>query len=401
VQTVIRHGSRALSGPDDDVRSLALWRMAAQTDGLTALGRELGPLLEAMQDLNRQVGYGNITTLGVNEQRALARRLLQRHAEWAAQLPDLQQPITVYHSGRDRADQSADAFIEGLLSEAPGLAPLIQPPAAAPDTLYFHSAEGSADYRAYRKDDQRLRSVLQQIQELPATRAAARQLLAALYTPAFLDRLAAGEIQLAAPEDPEGTLARELDAAQRLYGLYAAASNLVADQRLDFGRFIDPEALVGLAYVDDAETFYERGPGFAGDDVSYRGAAVLVEELLHGAEQAGEPDAPALVLRFTHAQALIPLAVFLGIPGSSEPLPESTLYDYRSSAWRSERTTPMSANVQWDVYQMADGARAVRMLQQEAQLSFASVCQPLPGTRMFYALAELRRCLIAERAVAR
>jgi len=394
VQTVIRHGSRALSGPDDDVLSLALWRLAQQSGALTPLGQALGPLLEAMQSVNVTLGYGNISAMGGREQRDLAARLLQRHPAWLEDIVATQRPITVHHSGRDRADQSADAFIEGLLQQQPQLAEQIQPSRATPDTLYFHSAEGSADYRAYRKDDARLRATLDRLAALTETDQAVRVLLEALYTPVFLERLAAGEIVLAAPDDPEETLSSPLDAAQRLYALYGAASNLVEEQALDFGYFLAPQAVAWLAYLDDAETFYERGPAFADEDVSYRGALPLVEAMLSGAAAAAAPDAPAMALRFTHAQALLPLAAFLGIPGSSEPLPEAVLYDYTSSDWRSEQTVPMSANVQWEVFELQDGTLAVRMLHQEAPAQFKSGCQVLAGTQTFYAVSELQRCLL-------
>jgi len=393
LQLVARHGARALSGPGDDELSLALWRQAADENALTALGRLLGPVLEALRQANVEVGYGAISALGEREQQDLAARLLLRHPDFADALRTAGRPIAVLHSGRERADQSADAFVAGLLQQAPHLASLVAPPRAVPATLYFHSAEGSPDYERYRKDDARLAATLTALAALPETPRMARQLLAPLYTEAFIDSLEAGRYQWAAPSDPEETLDSLLDAAQLLYGLYSVASNLADEGDWQFGRFMEPEATAWLAFLDDAETFYERGPGFADEDVSYRAAVALLDDFFLGIDAAlHDPAGVGMALRFTHAQALIPFAVLLGIEGSFEPLPEGVLYSYRSSGWRSERTAPMSANIQWEVYRNAGGEVIVRMLHQEAEVRFKTECSPYAAASFFYALDELRRC---------
>ncbi len=393
VQHVARHGSRALSSPDDDDLTWQLWLQARDDGALTPLGELLGPVLEDILRVHAEVGYGLTSGLGRREHEETALRLVERHPAFFDSIVARGQRIDVFHSGRDRADESGEAFVEGLVAARPGLAPLVDPARASLETLYFNEAEGSEGYQAYRRTDARMLAAMEAIESDPRTTAMARLMLRQLFTEDFVERLADGQYLFVAAADPDDRIEDELDAAEALYGLYSIAVGMTAEARWDVGRFMHPEAAAWFAYLDDAGSFYNRGPGFADEDITFEGARALVADMLGRVRRLEEGDAShPLTIRFSHAQALMPLAAFLGIEGASEGVHPDTLYRYENNPWRSDTVSPMAANVQWDVYRNGEGTLLVRMLHQEGEVSFAPECTPWPGTRTFYELGELERC---------
>ncbi len=393
VQHAARHGSRALSSAGDDDLMLQLWSQARSEGALTPLGEELGPVLEEIIRVHEEVGYGLISRLGELEQETTAARMVERHPELFRSMVERGDRIDWYHSGRDRANQSGEAFIRGLVAAMPELEGLVDPGEASPETLYFNAAEGSEGYREYRASDPRMRAAVESIEEDPRTRSMARLMLRQLFTEAFVERLADGGYRFEARADPDDVLADELDAADVLFGLYSIGVGMTEEADWALGRFIHPEAVAWLAYVDDAGSFYGRGPGFSDQDISYRGAEALVRDMVERVEAflAGGSSHPVTV-RFSHAQALMPLAAYLGIEGSSEEVAPDQLYRYETHPWRAALASPMSANVQWDVYRNDPGVILVRMLHQEGEIRFAPSCEPWGGTETFYELSEVRRC---------
>jgi hypothetical protein len=95
------------------------------------------------------------------------------------------------------------------------------------------------------------------------------------------------------------------------------------------------------------------------------------------------------VLRFTHAEEVEPLAVVLGLPGSTKGA--ASLYTYANNPWRGASVAPMAANIQWDLY-AGPGHYLVRMLYNEKETAFKSSCHPISKGSAFYDLRELERC---------
>ncbi len=393
VQHVARHGSRALSSADDDDLMLQLWRVARQEGALTPLGETLGPVLEDIRRVHARVGYGRTSGLGLREHEETAQRLLARHRGFFEGLVRDGGRIDVHHSGRTRAAESAEAFVRGMTFEMPELAPLVEPSVTAVETLYFNEAEGSEAYQAYSGGDPRMLEAVGAIENDPRTRTMARLMLRQLFTDAFLNRLADGTYTLQAEADPEDRIENELDAAEALFGLYSIAVGMRDDADWAFGRFIHPDAVAWFAYVDDAGSFYDRGPGFADEDITFAGARALAEDMLARIEGVASGNAThPVTLRFSHAQALMPLAAWLGIAGASQGAQPGELYTYENNPWRSATVSPMGANVQWDAVRNAEGLTLVRMLHNEGEVAFAEGCRPWREGSFFVEVAELRRC---------
>lgn len=395
-QHVARHGSRGLSSQKYDDLTLQIWEAAQKQGALTLLGRELGPHARAIMAANQALGYGNLTARGVREHQEMAKRVRQRLPGLFEQIKARSERVEILSSGKTRATDSGLNFAEGLSAADPGLKPLIDPPRVDADQLYFHAAKINADYQAYEESDPQLRAALDQIHGLPKTKVVARHMLEGLFTPAFVDQLASGKLRFVDKGDGDTVVANEVEAALALYNLLliGPAMNDAPDWRPE--RFIPAEDGDWLAYLTDAEDFYAKGPGFAGRDVTYRMAGVLLDDVFARIDARIAGKGPGAVFRFAHAEEIIPLAALTRLPGSDKQAAADQLYTYENNPWRGARVSPMAANIQWDLYRNGD-KYLVRMLYNEAETPFKADCQPVVSGSVFYALDEMKRCFARPR----
>ncbi|MFJ9950662.1 histidine-type phosphatase [Kitasatospora sp. NPDC091207] len=388
-QTVSRHGARALSDSEDGDLLLKLWQQAADEGALTRLGRSFGPDVRELLDANAKVGYGALTGQGRRALRDTAERMERRlpglFGRIAAGADDPAGPdrIDVVSSGQPRAVDSGTEFTNGLVAGEPALAKAVDPARTDTDLLYFHKSAVNKDYTDYVKKDPRLAATLAAIRDQPRSHEAARHVLERIFTKQFVARLAAGAYPFAG---------NELDAAQAVFSLYSVTADLTDEGDWHLGRYIGPDEAAWFGYLDNAEEFYTKGPGFAGRDITYRMAGVLLDDLFRKVEdrRAGTGGLGA-ELRFTHAEEIIPLAALMGLPGSTAQATEASPFSYASNAWRGATVAPMGANIQWDLYRKGE-KYLVRMLYNEKQTAFRPGCVPVSKGSYFYDVDELERC---------
>jgi len=269
----------------------------------------------------------------------------------------------------------------------------------------------SQDYQAY-QDSAALAEKLAAVHADPRRAAIARTVLARLFKPAFLARLGRGDVRAAntgsftfasrdgrfeatVEGDGKTAIAGPPDALEALADAHDIAPGLARELRSagvgDFTAYLRGDEARYLAGQKDAEDFYEKGPGMAGQDgVTWRMAQGLVDEFFR------EPDGTTQLahFRFTHAEIVIPFVTALGLPGRSAPLPPDVPYSHAASPWRSGDVAPYTANVQWDTFRDAAGRHIVRMLVNEAESDFKPACdgaRVAPGSH-YYDVAALRAC---------
>lgn len=396
VEHVGRHGSRLLSSKKYDDLLAQLWDIADEADGLTALGRELGPDIDAITAVHEQIGYGSLSGRGATEHVEIAQRTHARLQPLFAAAAQTGQPVTITTSGVDRAVESGQSFVDGLLAAQPDLAAVVADTVVDADLLYFHDTD--AAYLAYEDGDERLEEALDAIEEDDEISAVAAHVVAALFTPEFVDRIEAGEIDLVDRGKGETHLESVTDVAAYLYELYVIAPGMSAELDVDLSPYLSAADATVLASLSDAEDFYEKGPGFAGEDVTYRMADVLLDSFLTAVEGVRTgATTQAADFRFAHAEEIIPFAALLELPGSTEQVAEGTRFDYTTNPWRGAEVAPMSANIQWDVFRDDAGEVLVRMLYNERETAFAFDCTPVAEGSFFYTDTELTRCLAGAR----
>lgn len=77
-----------------------------------------------------------------------------------------------------------------------------------------------------------------------------------------------------------------------------------------------------------------------------------------------------------------------------QTLPLRQTYNYTNSAWRGELVSPMAANLQWDIYQNAQGATLVKMLYNEKETLFKPACDyaRYRTNSFYYDYLKLKQC---------
>lgn len=455
-QMLARHGSRGLTGFKSDLVLYNMWLQAQKEQALTPLGSKLGPDILALMRANfvlgygvpgiSKPGYGNETQQGIDEHAGLARRMVARlPALFSAESGPRQ--VVVVTSGRDRAVDSGYFLVQSLLAQRPQLRhgvvyPASRAPLAETDhasrpagtdrfLLYFHKLDQQRDqvtdpadplYRTYQAslayqayaNSAALRdkdaALMRQQQLASASRAA----LERLFSSAFLDKLDRGQVKFAnlgtrtftsadgkfsstLKGDGGDQIRSSVDAAMVLYDLYCTAADMQAELQADFTGYVLPPQANIFAYVNDAQSFYKKGPGIKEHDgVTYRMARTLKDDFLREVDAVVAGDLSHLAkLRFAHAETIIPFAALMRVRGMSESLPRAQFYTYENSAWRGALVAPMAANMQWDVFRNDAGQVLVRMLYNEREADFVPACDAarIAPHSYFYAYALLKQCL--------
>ncbi|WP_032863885.1 histidine-type phosphatase [Acinetobacter vivianii] len=456
-ELVARHGSRGLSSIKYDLALYNLWKQAKAENALTPLGEQLGADLESMMKANillgygvegiRQFGYGNESMQGIQEHRGIADRLLQR-------LPDLfktasTQPasILVQSSGVDRAVDSAKFFTAELIQQQPQLKNQITPmtytsldSSSVPSVedggvdrfkLYFHSLNKDSDlteplstqqqaiydasqaYQQFEEDDADLANKLSELAKNSKAEQIAMSVLTPIFKPEFIQKLGSagylfsntGSYTVTAPNGEsitekgkgKNTIASAVDAAAYMYELYSIAGGMQTElKNIDFDKYMPLEAAKFYAEFNDANDFYSKGPSFTeSKNVTSAIAQGLKQDLFKQVDAiVDQQQTHRAVLRFAHAEIIIPLATSLELHDMMQPLPLRQTYNYTNSKWRGEFVSPMAANLQWDIYQNTQGTTLVKMFYNEKETLFKPDCNyaRYNNNSFYYDYLKLKQC---------
>lgn len=395
-EMVARHGSRALSSPKYDDISLQLWRRAKAMDALTDKGLALGKEIVRMMRTNEKLGYGNLSQRGHKEHFHIGERLIKRDHALFSNAVKQHRPIVVEYSGRQRALDSGRAFISGMEHIMPALASTIKGPTVNKTEIYFHKQPINHAYQQYKEHDPQLRAIIDEIFYSPRSHQVAQQVLRTLFKSDFVNALAAGEFKFKRRGKAKAKIYNDVDAVIQLFNLYLIAPGMSAEagqQPWTFSTYFTPEQTQWLAYIKDAEDFYEKGPGLNNTDITYKMAKVLEQDFFASIRKVQkDPQYMAAKLRFGHAETIIPFAAQMALPGSDQAMPPEQRYTWDNNPWRGSNVAPLSANIQWDIYRNNENQLLVRMLYNEKQTHFKASCQPLTANSYYYRFSELTRC---------
>jgi hypothetical protein len=459
-EAVVRHGSRGLSSFDASAYNMWLQAAAdnALTPLGAKLGPDLLRIVKVNALLGDGVqgisepGFGNLSQTGINEETQIGARLAQRLPTYFAQIAasaasSSPRQIIVSNSGVARATDSAGFFTRSLRSSVPGLASLVVPSAAltaypanasvaqAPGVnrflLYFHKLAAKTDlvidptdpnfalynnslaYQAYLKNTN-MQAKVNALITAPQASTNARTILEGLFTKVFVDKIDKGTYKFSnsgsftfasddgkfiatVTGDNSVGIASLTDAAEELYSYYVIAPGMKTElNNLDFTQYIPDTQAAELAYLDDVQTFYEKGPGIAEDNpATYQMAQGLLDNLFNEIDAIAKGNmAHAAKLNFTHAEIVIPLTSILKLKNVVVPVPKASNYTYDNNPWRGSVDSPLAANIQWDVYSDGHGTLLVRMLFNEKETDFMAACDGArfaPGSE-FYDYAKLKAC---------
>lgn len=388
-ESVARHGSRGLSSYKYDALLALMAQSAAENNyaGFVSpeVGKEFINNVNAITAVNVGNGYGMLSGQGAIQHQGIGERIYQRDADLFANAAKQGLRVSYQSSGEPRATESGENFKLGFDQASNGLlANAVVAPNNPADnnsgknfdknttTLYFHKTDNP-----------------------DGTQKTGAANCAAGADPAK-DANACG--------DAKKKIASEQDAAMDLYNLYIIAADMeqenTGSHTFNFDQYFQgqhAQEAKTFAWSLDAEDFYEKGPGRAGQDETYRIAQPLLDDFFNAIDTR-ERAGTAATFRFAHAETIIPFAALLKLPGSQQQASE--LYTYENNPWRGESVTPMAANVQWDVV-VRDGTDVsgqpyqplVRMLYNEKEIGFNDSCTPIADGSTWYKESELKSCL--------
>ena len=370
---VARHGSRSLTDGELLDDTISLWEKARDADALTSAGKRFGPDARALRAAMDKIGYGQLSKLGKEEMRGIGARTGKRLSSMFASAIKDGAKVELIDSEKERAVDSARNFSAGLSSTQPDLE--INKPKSDENLLKFDSENN--EYEDFLEDGP-WKAEYNQVRKLSGIDDIAVDTLEHLYEPDFV----AG-------------IDKKLFYANGIFDVYRGGPAMSRDVDVDTTNVMPAKAAETFAYVDDGRYFYSRGPGVQGDDGSYQAAQILLDDFFDEIDDRllGRDNNPrAAVYRFAHAEEITPFASLIQLPGADEPGTPGETYTYENNDFRVSRVAPLSANIEWVVWEKGD-THLVSIAHNEVPTPVGRDCQPFEDTENFYELEELRSCL--------
>ncbi|MES1226423.1 MAG: histidine-type phosphatase [Bacteroidota bacterium] len=326
-----RHGARHLT---KDVSTYPLYQLLADAEKANALTKA-GKLLKEKTDRLQKVEKNylkSISVEGVNEQYGLANRT---YANYSNVFKTQKLVLHIDYTKEIRTLQTCDAFVAELKTKINNNDTLITKK-INDTTLRFYDM--SAAYTAY-KDSGYWKKYLTQLKDLENYTAIANKIAATFFTASFLKTHAGAAEKIASD----------------LYGFitifYSVQSEIINAgytlTQVDMREFIDCNSLHILSVIDDAEAFYEKGPGDNINGIQVTIAAPLLEDFIKAADEYIATQSMNAKLRFCHAETIAPIAALMGLENASKPTNKvKDVY----GIWRDDKVIPLSSNIQWVFY---------------------------------------------------
>ncbi len=363
IENMGRHGSRSDTNDDAGKDMLKLWRKADDKNAVTKLGEGLKDDIETFDAAERSIGFGQESTRGKAEWKAIGQRTATNYREFFTAARENGDEVDVVTTPVNRTKVSMSAFLDGLTTKAPGLA--VNEPVAEEDYINFRSSVSSEGY-----DD------IDTIENTPEVEEAAANVLRKIFVPEYVD-----------------SLHGKVDKALTFYGLYSTAAGMSLDTDVTFHEYFALEDAAALSYARDAGTFYKYGPGIKGQNQTYKGANILRTAFFEALDDRINGGDVAAVFRTAHGETTIPFAALLQLPGSEKQAEPGVPFSYDNNPWRGAKVGTMAGNIEWVAYRNSNKDVLVTMRYNETPALFRAECEPVSAGSYFYTPDELKSCL--------
>ncbi|MGZ5368365.1 MAG: hypothetical protein ACXWXV_03800 [Aeromicrobium sp.] len=169
------------------------------------------------------------------------------------------------------------------------------------------------------------------------------------------------------------------------------------DTEVTFNEYVSKEDAAVLGYARDAEKFNKYGPGVEGENNTYVGAELLLDDFFNDFFEALDArvdgGTQATAFRVADGETMMPFAALLQLPGSEKQATSGVPYDYDNNPWRGDKVGGMAGNIEWVAYEDPQRNTIVTMRYNEEPVRFRSECMPISEDSYFYTPTELKRCL--------
>ncbi|QGG41808.1 histidine-type phosphatase [Aeromicrobium yanjiei] len=360
LETVARHGSRAMTNPNAEKRALSVWSTASRRGQLTTRGKRFDNDLRAFGKAEKKLGYGRLSTIGKDEWRGIGRRTAASYGDFFAGVVKAGDKVAMTNSPIYRTRQSAHYMKTSLRKAFPQLGHAKQ--VTDPSLLI---EDGSS---------KKGKAAIAAVERRSSVRAAARKVLLRIYRPAYVATI----------KDP-------VDAALDVYLLYCIGAGMSQDTRVSFADYVPLSAAKKLAEVKDAQNFYRYGPGVVGERSSFKQADPVVDDFFARLDQRAKGGRTAAVFRHSHGEVTMPVAAQMRLPRSQTQA--RSAFSYGSNPWRGYVVGRMAGNIEWAAYKNSSGSVLVTIRHNEQPVKLAGPCRPSEiGNGYFYRVSQLKKC---------
>jgi len=342
INYVGRHGARFQTSADKDTLEIAILEQGKNAHALTSDGLTLYKLMQLYANIEKDK-YGDITMLGVQEQHGIAQRL------------QVENP-TVFNNGKLlvemteklRTQQSAHEFLSGLKGYDTAAFTSIIFPAKVDSTLRFYDL--SKPYKSY-VSSALIKKHIDSLTQDSRTTEVTENVCSKIFTKRFLNYFNSGNNLKANNEKRQINAVTFITSLYEIFAsMYDAAIEFKSTypEAIDlFNKIFSAKDLQWLDQLNSASDFYEKGPAEDINGIQVTIASPLLNNLIKTTDSAIAHKNYNAVLRFTHAEAISPLATLMEIPGASTS--SNSVYHFYET-WKASEIIPMSANIEWILY---------------------------------------------------
>lgn len=334
INHVGRHGSRHVT---KDVNSAYLYRVLLQADSmhqLSAGGLLLKEKISRLEKIEKN-NFKSISIQGKKEQAELAGRMY-------AQYPDVfsgtKLVIDVAYTKEIRTLQTSDAFLAGLKTKITG--PVINRQ-VNDTTLRFYDL--SPAYLEFKESGNWIQ-YLQQLKTAVHYDELADKVTQQFFSASFLNTMTTKD-----KDKFTADLFGFITISYSLQKETADAGYTNADVNME--QFLTCPELAVLAKVDNAEDFFQKGPGTDVKGIQVKIAMPLLADFIQSTDTYIKTKAVPVRLRFAHAETIAPYAALLGLSHAAEATKK--VKDI-NRVWDAGKVIPLSSNIQWILYKKQD-----------------------------------------------
>ena len=351
-----RHGSRYINRRSGYEIPYKMIVQANGVDELTAMGKrvfsEMNFILNDSEDR-----WGDLTTLGKNQQLQIARRMIDRFPEVFADSANVSAISTVV----PRCMMSMESFLIGLTQQNPRL------------RITMDASRRTQGYMNYQDPLLRINKMTPEAQKA--------------YDAYIASRVGNSRLMEMLFKNPD--IVKEL-VDETFFSYYLMKMGLFQlNTHLNQNTFLTDlftaEDLYRMWQIDNVLWYVRYGfCPLNGGDYPYT-QRHLLRQMIADADSCLRLDTPGAQLRFGHDTVLLPLVCLLGINGYD--LQTSNLEEIETRGWWSSSVFPMGSNVQFIFYRSSprdkDVLFKVLLNEQEARLPIRTDCAPYYHWRDF------------------
>ena len=308
-----RHGSRYLISDSDYKNVIDVLNTANQNNALTALGQDV---LSRLYKVWEEVEYrgGDLSPLGVREQRGIAERMFQSYPEvFTDSVPIFACATTVV-----RCAMSMDAFCERLKELNPTLQTDRQSSMKYQRYLNHHTREA----HDWRSDKNNWRKAYD---DFLAAHTNPEQLMQSLFS-------------------DKNYVQTKVDSKALMRGLYGVASNMQnIETELSFYDIFEKQELFDLWQCSNYKVYVNDANYAGNNNLMFENCKPVLKDILNRAQTVINTKGKGADLRFAHDGNIIPLALLLHLNNCYNSVSEPADF-YK--AFSDFKVAPMAGNIQ-------------------------------------------------------